>query len=598
MDGKQGQTCDGQPYSPELQQKLREAFDILKNRVYVLENPNQPSVNQLYHRKGNDNRAVAEFWKAVRDSKRRKVFVGPNMGAKSLRGAAEFLGALQISCADKDAFDDFAEILEQLKPLAEKGTIFIFSAGPASKCWIAELVANHPDVTCIDAGSTFDPMFVGQTRTEQLSMEECWALYDETAHLNPTKKWGLKMECDQFGNRVPEDFYDKSEIVGIEAFENVCLELRQEPHQYYSVIELGACQAYYSLLAKAILGKDTISLMVEPTDSYMARGKRHFEINGQLGIFSDKCIGKHWIDGRPEFDKESTTVDGLLQDWELGHIDILHADIDSNERVLLDTQISAFSEKKIGYVFLATHDHFIPGTHEYCKQKMLGWGYTLVLDEPRPIVGSDGLLVFSATPAITKEPLVSICIPTLGREDSLAELLKTIPQNAGYKNYEVIVERDSFENRRGAPKTLNVGVAKSKGELVMFLGNDCIPQPDFLVNAVRFMRQNFAEMDGLVGLNDGLWHGKIATHFLGSKRLLPLLGGTFFHEGYRHCGCDNELTERCRAIGKYGYCAASRILHQPKDDKVHKIAWDAESVAADRALLDARAKEFGFTLSV
>ena len=399
MDGKPGQTCDGQSYSPELRQKLREAFDILKDRVYVLENPNQKAVNMLLHRKGNDNRAVADFWKAVRDSKRKKVYVAP---ARLIK-AAELLGATHLCVDEQNAFAGYDRLKFCLSLEAKDGGIFIFSAGPLAKVLIGELVANYPDVTCIDAGSTFDPMFIGQTRTEQLSMQECLALYDETPHLNPTKKWGLKMEVDQFGNRVAEDFYDESEIVCIEAFEKVCLELREYHRGFYNVVELGSCQAYYSLLAKKILDQYCRNLMVEPTVSYRERGIRHFEINGfPYRHSSEKCIGKHWIDGRAEFDTESTTIDGLMREFDFDYVDILHADIDSNERVLLDTQESAFSDRKIKFVFLATHDHFIPGTHEYCKQKMLAWGYTLVLDEPRMIVGSDGLLVFSAKPAITK----------------------------------------------------------------------------------------------------------------------------------------------------------------------------------------------------
>jgi hypothetical protein len=109
-------------------------------------------------------------------------------------------------------------------------------------------------------------------------------------------------------------------------------------------------------------------------------------------------------------------------------------------------------------------------------------------------------------------------------------------------------------------------------------------------------------MDGLVGLNDMYWYGEFATHWLASKKLLPYLGGEFFHTGYYHNGCDNELTERCRKINKYVWAEEAKILHDHpirKDfkgevDEVHKIA--RSFYDKDRALLKKRAKELNFEL--
>lgn len=202
-----------------------------------------------------------------------------------------------------------------------------------------------------------------------------------------------------------------------------------------------------------------------------------------------------------------------------------------------------------------------------------------------------------------KLPRVSIVIPTLGREEKLARLLDLIKQNANYPDYEVIVERDSFESRQGVPKMLKAGVEKSTGELVMFLGNDCIPERDFLILAVLKMLSSFPDGSGLVGLNDGYWHGEFATHWLASKKLLPSLDSEFFHTGYRHCGCDNELTERCRAMNKYVWCSEAKVLHdhpvrtgfKPSDlDEVYRLAYDRQSMEFDRDLLAERGRLLGF----
>jgi glycosyltransferase involved in cell wall biosynthesis len=190
-------------------------------------------------------------------------------------------------------------------------------------------------------------------------------------------------------------------------------------------------------------------------------------------------------------------------------------------------------------------------------------------------------------------PMVSIIIPTLGREEKLKNLLASIKENAGYDNYEVIVEHDQFPpNNAGVPKTFKKGVEKSKGELVMYLGNDCIARKDFLKEAVDAMVKYFPALDGLVSLNDGYWYGEVATHFLAGKKLLPLIGGEFFHTGYHHTGCDSELTQMARKLGKYIFAEEARIYHdhpiqnnfKKEIDEVYKLAYNPNNRVEDNAL--------------
>ncbi len=199
-------------------------------------------------------------------------------------------------------------------------------------------------------------------------------------------------------------------------------------------------------------------------------------------------------------------------------------------------------------------------------------------------------------------PLVSICVPVLGRPEQTARLIEAIHQNAGFPAYEVILEHDSFEARRGCPRTLKAAVEKSNGDLVMFLGNDCLPEPGFLRSAVRtFLKQFRGDWKGLVALNDGYWDpSSIATHWLASKLLLPELGGEFFHTGYRHLGCDNELTARCKALGRYAWDIHAKINHHHPTqtgwenlDEVHSLVYDRGSVEHDRELLKRRLSDLG-----
>ncbi|GEM_PF-1179999 len=199
-------------------------------------------------------------------------------------------------------------------------------------------------------------------------------------------------------------------------------------------------------------------------------------------------------------------------------------------------------------------------------------------------------------------PKVSIVIPTLGREDKLRRCISAIREHANYTNYEIIVEHDSFKNRQGVAKTLRKGIDKSKGDYILFLGNDTIPQKDFLFLAVMKMLVNFTDKIGLIGLNDMYWHGEFATHFLIHRTLLDSLWDGL--EDYKHCGIDNEITERCRLLNKYIWCEESKVFHEhpftcnyPVEyDEVYTIAYNKENLEHDRKLLKERSIKYGFQL--
>lgn len=201
------------------------------------------------------------------------------------------------------------------------------------------------------------------------------------------------------------------------------------------------------------------------------------------------------------------------------------------------------------------------------------------------------------------KPKVSICIPTLGRPEKLERLLQSIKDNAGYDNYEIIVEEDKpMPDNEGVPTVLKRAVDKSTGELVMFLGNDCIMEPNCVQEAVWAMAMNFPEMDGLIGLNDSYWKGEVATHWLASKKLLPMLDGEFFHTGYYHTGCDSELTSRCKAMGKYAWAEHAVVFHdhpvrngfKEGVDEIYAQAYAGPRHDHDDELYKKRSKEIGF----
>lgn len=209
--------------------------------------------------------------------------------------------------------------------------------------------------------------------------------------MNFTKKYNFKVSIDQFGKSVPSDWFDASEIIMIEAFEKACLSLPSKNH--YTMIELGANQAYYSLLFKSILGKHkTTNIMVEPYEPYIDRAKKEFELNNYFGIHIQKGIGENCKILGHKFHKPTVTVDELLQEYNIEELDCLQADIDGAEFLMLEGAHLSLKTQKINYIFVATH--FGVEKHEEFKTKMEQYNYNLILDEPNKIVGADSLLIY------------------------------------------------------------------------------------------------------------------------------------------------------------------------------------------------------------
>ena len=186
--------------------------------------------------------------------------------------------------------------------------------------------------------------------------------------------------------------------------------------------------------------------------------------------------------------------------------------------------------------------------------------------------------------------LVSIIIPVI-RPEKAKRCIEAIRKNAGIPHfeelsaqdimagvvaYEIVTEED--KKRIGVTKMVKRLTDKSKGELVCFIGDDCVPSKDFLKNAIHAM-QHIPDGWGMVSFNDNPTTTRSAAHWLAHKKLLPFLGGEFFHTGYRHCFCDDELLIRCQEMNRYIYAYDAFIYHEhPLTDPKVKPDENFESV--------------------
>ncbi len=169
-------------------------------------------------------------------------------------------------------------------------------------------------------------------------------------------------------------------------------------------------------------------------------------------------------------------------------------------------------------------------------------------------------------------PKVAIVIPTRFREEHLTRCLNAIRASAdSYPNIDVCVFRDEKPEALGCPKATNRAVemalspeSKEDGwevpDYICFLGNDSIPQPGWLYEAMMLMK-TFPDGKGMVGFNNGYSPG-YAQHFVIHKDLIKTLPDEkLFYEGYTHNCVDNELMERMSSVNRYRWCPSAKVYH-------------------------------------
>lgn len=180
MLGTVGVNCDRHPYSKELGEALTDAYKLFNEleNCYVTKWVDSEIEGDYVRSKANadtetflHNDVTEEkynFFKTLKESKRKKVYIGP----KRLQSVMDFLN-----------IDEYIEIplvnsfQYKFEVTPEDNAIYLFSAGMPTKVWIAKMIRSNPNITCVDVGSGFDPIFLGPTRTRQMGKEQLMGVY-------------------------------------------------------------------------------------------------------------------------------------------------------------------------------------------------------------------------------------------------------------------------------------------------------------------------------------------------------------------------------------------------------------------------------------
>jgi len=166
--------------------------------------------------------------------------------------------------------------------------------------------------------------------------------------------------------------------------------------------------------------------------------------------------------------------------------------------------------------------------------------------------------------------LISIIIPVI-REESAKRCIEAIKKNAGIPSdeYEIIAKTDV--SGIGCPEMVKVLTKIANYDLVMFLGDDTIPEKDFLKHALDAM-ESLPDGWGVVGLNTldiRIETGNPLAHWMAHKKMLEHIpGGDFFSTEYHHCWCDNELKDIADEQARWVWAKKSKITHMHPVNKL------------------------------
>ena len=212
MAGKPVQSANGEVYRPGIDKELRDAARTLNSLPHVyfgdqltcssgpyLEKEQHQLVRWTPNAWTRDSRWVhfetlllhrltpelLEFYRVLK-ARPRKLFCGGThlIQAADMLGCSRFGWVLPVDSHNSHSrTDSICKFLingaQHQNPTGEPWEILLLAAGHGSKLIAATLASKFPDRTIIELGSALDPLFVGRTRSEQVSQEAAREYFKE-----------------------------------------------------------------------------------------------------------------------------------------------------------------------------------------------------------------------------------------------------------------------------------------------------------------------------------------------------------------------------------------------------------------------------------
>lgn len=169
-------------------------------------------------------------------------------------------------------------------------------------------------------------------------------------------------------------------------FQSLLKRLKRNPTDSSpSMLELGAYWGHYSMWLKSQIAQSHVTL-VEPESKNIQAGKDNFKHNGIQGQFIQAFV-----------DKEQFCVDDYLNENQLKHLTILHADIQGYEQQMLENCSNSLNNHHINFLFVSTHSQVL---HENCVSILEHANYRIeVSSDYHETTSYDGF-IFASSPKV------------------------------------------------------------------------------------------------------------------------------------------------------------------------------------------------------
>ena len=179
-----------------------------------------------------------------------------------------------------------------------------------------------------------------------------------------------------------------------------------------AMLELGSYWAFYSMWFCQQV-PNARCFMVEPDPYKMNFGRQNFRFNQMEGTFI-----KGFISDQSDAAGSTPvlTVDEILRTQNIRHLDILHADIQGYEYVMLQGAHTVLQQQLADFIFISTHSNEL---HAQCLACLLRYDYEVIADANLDESYSwDGLLVVKSVKA---PPLPTLTITKRSDEPNAPE---------------------------------------------------------------------------------------------------------------------------------------------------------------------------------
>jgi glycosyltransferase involved in cell wall biosynthesis len=117
------------------------------------------------------------------------------------------------------------------------------------------------------------------------------------------------------------------------------------------------------------------------------------------------------------------------------------------------------------------------------------------------------------------------------------------------------------ETRQGAINCWNMGLAKARGDFIVFAGDDLWFTDGWLAHSLR-AHETLGDY-GLIGFNDKHYDGNVlATHYIADRKFIKeVLGGRIAFPMFRFYCNDTVANTMAKNAGKYVWCQEAVVRH-------------------------------------